>query len=152
MRKDAAQILQRRYFGGGTVLACSADSSFVRCTYYSQDRQSSLLMLDHLWVQMVACLWLWVLCVYCEMPNGLPCKQHCRRCVFSSMQTCLHLAKTSVHDCLKSEILLFSGGERVRQGLRMAPTHTWELRPSLTASTSYQGWGDSQPFIIMLSI
>lgn len=30
VRKDAAEILQKRYFGGGTVLACSADSSFVR--------------------------------------------------------------------------------------------------------------------------
>ena len=30
MRKDATAILQRNYFGGGTVEACSAVSDFVR--------------------------------------------------------------------------------------------------------------------------
>jgi len=30
VRKEASQILRRRYFGGGTVLACSAEIDFVR--------------------------------------------------------------------------------------------------------------------------
>jgi molybdenum cofactor sulfurtransferase len=30
VRRGASQILRRKYFGGGTVLACSAETDFVR--------------------------------------------------------------------------------------------------------------------------